>query len=149
MGSLINNRNDINQFNWYSIKKRNRIFHSTFSVLIITILIVSKHPINVYTLLLVTGVNRRNPNMSQPPPQIHNDINPTLATELNRLRNSNRHLQQSQGPPPLPSKQNNNNSKQFSNQNGFQRTFNNRKRTHSKPRADNRCRTDPVNHQQR
>lgn len=58
--------------------------------------------------------------------------------------------QQQPAPPPPPIKpNNNNNSKHFTNQNGFQRTFNNRKRTHSRLRTDVRRKSDPANNQQR
>lgn len=56
--------------------------------------------------------------------------------------------QQPAPPPPPPIKpNNNNNSKHFTNQNGFQRTFNNRKRTHSRLRTDVRRKSDPANNQ--
>ena len=58
--------------------------------------------------------------------------------------------QQQPAPPPPPIKpNNNNNSKHFSNQNGFNRTFNNRKRAHSRMRTEARRKSDPANNQQR
>lgn len=97
--------------------------------------------------------NRHHPSRQISPPQNQGTLrgnHPTNVTQIMHLSTSNPHghnhnIQQSKN----NNNHNNSNSKHFSNQNGFQRTFNNRKRTHSRVSVDmNRRKPDGHNSQQ-